>query len=173
MRTDAIIDKQQVRCPHASTLGFGKWKAQVGDIVHFTEGNTQRIGRMIGRVKYAPNLQGGKPLRNFILAVVLFDLDHTGERWIDPETVTRVESIREHRMVTEWFLSDQMNKASIDEIRRCVSAGWNNLDRYREWKRKLEQDQKDFYSRHPKGVCQCDFCLKFKIQEQDKEQAGA
>lgn len=136
MRTDATIDKKQVKCPNASMLGYGKWKAQVGDLIHFQDQSTRRIARMIGRIAYAPGLMDdNKPIRNYILAVAITGdmLDHSHERWINPADVLRVESIRNQAEVIAYLLSDEMVKAPIDEIRRCSSEGWSSLTAYRNW----------------------------------------
>jgi hypothetical protein len=94
MRTDCTIDKRQVRCPNACTIGYGKWRAQVGDLLTFQDGAQIRCGRMIGRVHYAPAISGEThPVRDYILVVGLSTaLDHTFERWVNPVDVTYVSS---------------------------------------------------------------------------------
>lgn len=79
MRTDAIIDKRQVRCPNASHIGYSKPIARVGDLITFTQQDRAITARMIGRVHYAPKLAPNDPtVKNWILAVCLNDkLDHT------------------------------------------------------------------------------------------------
>jgi hypothetical protein len=152
MRTDCIIDKCQVRCPNASHLGYDKWKAQVGDLVLYSEGTQRKVARMIGRITYAPELESSdKPIKNWILGIALTGelLEHTYERWIDPKSVIRVESIREQRAVLEYFLSDEMLRAPIDEVRKCSEDGWSTLARYREWKKKRDADMADYNARHP------------------------
>lgn len=153
MRTDCTIDKQQVICRNASTLGYGKYKAQVGDVIAWrdsTEGDT-RIGRMIGRIKYAPSLMGDKgPVRNYILAVQLgMEMTSISERWVNPDSVYSVQSIRDHRAVTEYFLSDQMVKAQVHEVRTAASEMWSTLDKYRAWRGKLDRDIAEYESRTP------------------------
>jgi hypothetical protein len=160
MRTDATIDKRQVRCPNASHIGYSKWKAQVGDLIVWREGDLKRIGRMIGRVHYAPALTGDRaPIRDYILVVGIGDmLQHTFERWVNPRDVERVEKIRDQGEVLAYFLSADLVKAPIDEIRRCMEYGSNTLARYRDVMAKRKQDLEDFNRRHPIGVCQCKLC---------------
>ena len=139
MRQDASFDKRQVICKNATHLGYGKIRAQVGDLVLTKDG---LLARMIGRITYAPTLAPtDKPIRNWILAVAMTGqmLEHTSERWIDPADVTRVESIRNQADVLAWFLSDQMTKAPIDEVRRCASEMWSTLDAYRAYMKESRQ----------------------------------
>jgi hypothetical protein len=139
MRQDANFDRRQVVCKHATHLGYGKVNAQVGDLILTNDG---LLARMIGRITYAPTLEpAGKPIRNWILAVAMTGqmLEHTSERWIDPETVTRVESIRNQTDVLAWFLSERMTKAPIDEVRRCASEMWSTLDAYRAYMKESRQ----------------------------------
>jgi hypothetical protein len=145
MRQDASIDKKQVRCPNASHLGFDKQVAQVGDIVQWNiDGDNARIGRMIGRIAYAPMLAGDvRPIQNYILVLALApDMSYTCERWVNPADVTRVQAIREQRAVMEYFLSDQVVKAPIAEVRAAASEMWTTLTRYRTWFHKARQTGK-------------------------------
>ena len=159
MRTDAIIDRKQVRCPNASTLGYGKWKAQVGDLVEFKEGNKVVVGRMVGRISYAPNLNGGKPLKNYIVAICIDQmLRYTFERWINPIDVTRVERLRNQTDTVAYFLGTDIAKAPVDEVCKAASDGWSTLDKYRKYRMEREEMAADFDRRHPKGTCQCDLC---------------
>jgi hypothetical protein len=165
MRTDVRIDKQQVQCPNASHLGYDKWRAQVGDIITFREADQLRIGRMIGRIAYAPNLNGGRSLRNYILAVVLDNhtLSHTCERWINPADVVRIQSIRNQWQVLDWFLSDDMISAPVNEVRESTAGGWSTLYAHRNWKANIARDREEYDKRHPAGTCICDFCRRFKL----------
>ena len=133
MRTDATFDRRLVICKHATHLGYGKVRAQVGDLVLTKDG---LLGRMIGRVVRAPRLDGDrKPIKNWILVVAMVGqmLEHTHERWIDPDDVVRVESVRNQIDVLSCFLSPELAKAPIDEVRRYSSEGWSTLDAYRKW----------------------------------------
>jgi len=160
MRTDAIIDRRQVRCPKASTLGYGKWKAQVGDLVLFTEGQQTRTGRMIGRIHYAPACGESPIIRDYLLVVCLNDsLDHTFERWVNPADVQRVEALREQQPVMAYFLSADLVKSPIDEVRRSTTDGWTTLAKYRAYMAERAAQDAAFERRHPKGVCQCKLCV--------------
>lgn len=153
MRVDATIDKRQVLCKNASHLGFDKVMAQVGDILTWTDGHTgHTVGRMIGRVHYAPALEGDKgPVRDYILVIGLNSmLDHTFERWVNPTDVTRVQTLLDQQAVMAYFLSDEMTSAPIDEVRRSTTDGWSTLGRYRAWKDELAANQADYDTRHPK-----------------------
>ena len=133
MRTDATFDNKQVKCPNVSMLGHGKWKAQVGDLVVTKDG---LLARMIGRVVYAPCLTGNtKPICNYILAVAMCSpvLDCTGERWINPIDVVRVESIDRQRDVLQWFLSNEMINAPLQEVRMCANEGWSTIEKMRDY----------------------------------------
>lgn len=164
MRTDVTIDKKQVPCPNASRIGYDKYKAQVGDVITYTERGQEHTARMIGRIVHAPSLGETPAIKGWILAIrINHELDHTCERWINPADVTRVQSLRDHRRVMEYFLSDDLTTAPIEEIRQSTSAGWSTLTAYREWKAKQAQDLKDYEARHPKGTCKCAFCEKFKL----------
>ena len=140
MRTDAVIDRVQVICRGASTLGYGKWKAQVGDLIlfrQFKEDTTLTLGRMIGRVHYAPALEGdSKAVHDHILCLCINSmLDYTFERWVDPANVVIVHPMDTHsphrRDVVMSFLSDDLIKAGVEEVREMMSARWSTLEGYR------------------------------------------
>ena len=174
MRTDAIIDKQQVPCPNTSHIGYDKRKAQVGDIVNFTDTGTgpdgkpasrTRVGRMIGRIKYAPALSGDKhAIRNYILVVALAeDLTYTSEFWVNPADVTRVQSMRNHREILDWFISDLLTHAPIEEVRRAQAWGGGGLVPYRAYMAQRAKEQADFEAQHAEcNTAPCDFCRKFR-----------
>jgi len=154
VRTDAIIDKRQVRCPNASHLGFDRWQAQVGDLILFTDGERTSVGRMIGRVHYAPPCVESLAVHDWLLVVGLAaDLGHTFERWVNPLDVERVQSIREeHSRILTWFLSDQMIKADVQEVRKSTSNGWSTLDAYHAWKDRNARDAADYEQRKAQEV---------------------
>jgi hypothetical protein len=153
MRTDATIDKRQVRCPNASTLGFGKWKAQVGDFILFKEGDRQVCGRVIGRVHYAPPCGESPAVRDSVLTICLGDHQNfTMERWVKPEDVLYIESMdgeqgEKRRAVMAWFLSDEIVQAPIEEVRKSTTDRWSTLAAYRQWRQKLNADIADLKSR--------------------------
>lgn len=163
MRTDVTIDKKQVHCPNTSRLGFDKSKAQVGDLILFSEGERIITARMIGRIAYAPQCAETPPIRGWILAICLNDsLDHTFERWVNPADVLRVEPLENEsihrRAVTEYFLSDELTQAPINEVRRSTTDGWSTLAKYRAEVAKRAADLADFERRHPSG-CACKICI--------------
>jgi hypothetical protein len=128
VRIDAFIDRKQMRCPNASTIGYGKWKAQTGDIVVYraNEGMTQ-VGRVIGRITHAPALDGDKsPTRNYLLLAVLnSSLTFVMERWINPEDVIEVFEPREDvAKMLAFFFSPEFTKESVDTLRRWTGSGF-------------------------------------------------
>lgn len=135
MRTDVTIDRKQVRCPNTSHGGYDKYKAQVGDIVLFNESGHSLVGRMIGRIVYAPPCGETPAIRNYILVIALSqDMTFSMERWVNPADVMRVQAPRSHKQVMDYFLSDQIVKAPVSEVRAAASEMWTTLDQYLEWK---------------------------------------
>jgi hypothetical protein len=149
MRTDVIIDRKLVVCPNASTLGFGKWKAQVGNLVLFKENDKIVTGRMIGRIQYG--YSDGKSLKNFLVVICISPrLDWTFERWVNPKDVTEIYDLKneyaKHVEVLEHFLSDELVKAPIDEVRAC-SRDWSSLKLKRAYEAKREQELREYEAR--------------------------
>jgi len=106
---------------------------------------------MIGRIHYAPACGETPVIRDHLLVIGLSErLDHTFERWVNPSDVLSVESIRDQHAVMEYFLSDAMIKAPIEEVRRSTTSGWSTLDKYRAYMAKQEAAQADYERRHPK-----------------------
>ncbi len=135
MRTDAQIDRRQVLCKNADCSGYGKIRAQLGDILRYGYGETgfTHTGRMVGRIHYAPAMEGDKePIRDWILVAELSnDLTHVYERWINPLWVGKVVAPRpEHTKAVQWFLSEDMVKQDQDTVRKCISGGWSSFDAY-------------------------------------------
>lgn len=164
MRTDATIDRRKVRCPNASMIGWSCKQASVGSLIVFTDGGDERLGRMIGRVHYAPVLPGdSRRVKNWILAIVLgSELSHTSERWVDPKTVTRAYPLTDANMVRRqavvaYFLGDDIIGAPVDEVRRAAEYGSPTLADYRAYLAKRAEDEADFKRRHPAG-CDCRIC---------------
>jgi len=136
MRRDAIIDKRKVRCPNASLIGYGKLFAQVGDVVRFTEGDTPRIGRMIGRVAYAPSLQGEGVIKDYILCAVLgHDLTCMTERWVNPANVSYVTPVGNQGEVCAAFFSDTLTKTPLDIVRMAAHDLWTTVAAYLTWRK--------------------------------------
>lgn len=85
MRTDVIIDRKQVYLPNVSTIGYYKIKAQFGDMIRTKD----YIGRVIGRISYAPKLSTNDPDVRGWLVCLVFGSNFTFpmERWINPAEV--------------------------------------------------------------------------------------
>jgi hypothetical protein len=143
MRTDAQIDRQLVKLPNADTLGCGKWKAQLGDLVLFRAGRYKgvppgdagqpQLGRVAGRVHYAPMLAGDKdPVRDWLLVITLsHDSSFVMERWVHPEWVERCYAPTD-KLARLWafMLSDDFTSASADELREWSASGYSTME---EW----------------------------------------
>jgi len=106
MRTDARMDRKQVKLPCASTLGFDKWKAQFGDMVMFREGHNLELGRIISRINYAPVIGDDSPAIRGWLCVAVFsqDMSFIMERWINPETIERCYTPRPQQIALMSFM---------------------------------------------------------------------
>jgi hypothetical protein len=149
MRTDVIIDKKQVVCRNTSTLGFSKWKAQVGNLLLFKEGGRIVTGRMIGRIQHG--YFDGKSLKNHLVVICISPrLDWTFERWVDPNDVTEIYDLNSeyarHAEVLEHFFSVELTKAPIDEVRAC-SRDWYSLKSKRAYEAKREQELREYEAR--------------------------
>lgn len=130
MRTDVTIDRKQVRCPHASTLGYGQWIARTGDLVCWQQPLTDSssepcTGRVIGRIAYAPPCGETPAIRGWLLVLALSPcLTHAFERWVNPEWVTEVYRVTPD--VAAWltsFFSPALIKRSADDLRRAAEYG--------------------------------------------------
>jgi hypothetical protein len=136
MRTDVTIDKKQVKCPNSSFLGYSTYKAQFGDLLEWQSPSSERqIGRMIGRIAYAPKLEtSDNDVTGWIVVCALSNsLDHVYERWINPEWVNRItpkSRLPEHREVLESFLSDDILKFDSNLLRRWISSGYRTLTKF-------------------------------------------
>ena len=109
----ATIDRQAVRLPNASTLGYGKWRAQYGDLITFREGEQTRTGRVAGRVAYAPPLTGqyAAPAVKNHLYVIAFgdDLTHAFVRWVDPaDVITCIQVTADVGAFAAFLLAPQL-----------------------------------------------------------------
>lgn len=117
MRTDIKTDKKLVKLPNASTLGFGKWKAQFGDVVRFEDENGTHIGRVAGRVK-----DNGQV---YVIVIVLFDACYVGERWVKPEEISYCITVRkQHQELMRFFMSDEWLTTSPDTLRSWAESGY-------------------------------------------------
>lgn len=137
MRHDVTIDKRQVTCPNASVIGYGKRNAQVGDVIRFEENGIPRIGRMIGRIAFAPAICGEKKhIEGYILAVCLgIELTHLAERWVDPATVTYVTPLWNQAEVCAEFFSDKLTKTPLEIVRAAASELWSTVSAYIKWRK--------------------------------------
>ena len=146
MRRDATIDRQQVHLPNASTLGFGKYKAQFGDVVLYQQDEHTYIGRVAGRIHYAPPLESSeKPIRDYLLVIALGTrLDFAMERWVNPEDVTECfDPSNEHCRIQEvlaFLFSPQFKTESVDTLRRYAGE-WSTPDRMRKWEAKRDAER--------------------------------
>jgi len=118
---DAIRDQRYVRCPNASMLGYGRYRAQLGSwIVARQPGYTLDgapinpiviVGRMISRIVYSagfpagPNYEGAPTIRNWIEVLALHEnMHHASVRWIDPAWVSEVHpTAPDLAKFLEWF----------------------------------------------------------------------
>ncbi len=148
MRTDAVIDQEPVMCKNAQLIGFQKYPACFGDIIVFREnypgGDFQQfIGRVAGRVHYAPELPSPPPdkptpeINDFILTVVLSrDATFVMERWVDPKDVSIVYNPLNCGtdvvdLMTFFFGQDFMHETPQDLI-AWAGSGCKSMARYRE-----------------------------------------
>lgn len=131
MRADAQIDRKQVLCPNVSHLGYDKYKAQFGDIVLFIQNDRAQVGRVIGRVHYAPALEGDtRPIRDYLVVAALSDdLTHVGERWVSPDEVTRIydptEPDRKILEMITFFFGASFKDESVERLRRWTGSGFS------------------------------------------------
>src|ERR1700683_821816 len=114
MRTDIKFDRKQVsRLPNATHLGYDKGKTQTGDIVRFIEGGTERVGRIIGRIKNSAD--------TLCVAALSADLTSVMERWVKPEDILQVydpqESSRHILETIQFFFGPQFVKESVNDLR--------------------------------------------------------
>jgi hypothetical protein len=137
MRTDATIDRKQVICRNSSHLGYSKVTARTGDIVIYSEGKEwgTHVGRVIGRIAYAPSLANEAPIRKWLLLACLSnDLTCVGERWVNPEDVSQVFAVREEtRKLLAFFLSDGFGHESVDTLRRWTASGFATANDWLEY----------------------------------------
>lgn len=143
MRTDTKIDRYSVKCHKASTLGYGKWIAEVGDIIIFRETSynvedlkTQAnpyhhevIGRMAGRIHYAPALRETPEIKDYLLVVALYPaLPCTAERWVAPDEVIRIyDPNHKDRKIEElmaFFFSAEFKSFDANQLRQWASSGY-------------------------------------------------
>lgn len=133
MRTDATIDRKQVICKKSSYLGYSKVTARTGDVVLWRDGEgcNTNVGRVMGRVAYAPALDGDtQPIRDWLIVARLStNLTSVSERWVNPEWVIEVFSVREDtRKLLAFFFSQDFGTDSVDNMRRWTESGFATVN---------------------------------------------
>lgn len=128
MRTDCRIDGQQIWCPNASTFGYGKTIARVGDWITYRMPDDDRefTGRMIGRVAWAPSLQADEAAWDgaAVVMVLGMDLTHGFERWVRPEWITHVHAAApDIARFLSWFASADIRRMGADYLRVAMEYG--------------------------------------------------
>lgn len=94
-------------------------------------GGVSHVGRVIGRVAYAPPLSGDtQPIRNYLVVASLStDLTYVGERWVNPEDVSQVFAVRpETAQLLAFFLSPEFGHESVDSLRRWTESGFATVN---------------------------------------------
>lgn len=132
MRTDVTIDRKQVHLPNASTLGYGKFKAQHGDVVLFKQDPSigqLTIGRVVGRIASAPRIGDDPDLRGHLVVVALTQsITSPMERWVDPANVVECFNPQDFggRDVGEFlrfFFSPEFRNETPDTMRQWANSG--------------------------------------------------
>ena len=147
MRTDATIDGRQVRVPNASHLGYDKWTAQVGDWIVWTYPDSQSdlIGRMTGRVHYAPACGESAPIADWLEVLQLSD-DHTHAyiRWIDPQWVTRVHAnAPDIQRFLSWFAGPLPSREWLNGASEYGTLSANHRADTPEWDFAVKRERYD------------------------------
>lgn len=131
MRTDVQIDRKQVHCPNASGIGYGKYKAQFGDIVIASADGHVTIGRVAGRIAYATAIGEDRgPIRDWLVVVALSsNLTFPMERWINPADVIEVydpQNIDGANPATflAFFFGAQFKAHSVESLREWANNGF-------------------------------------------------
>jgi hypothetical protein len=127
MRTDAQIDRKQVKCPNVTLLGYNRWKARHGYIVVWNDEGTKRLARVVGRVAYAPECGSREngtytpAVRNYLMLVVL-NTSATSKfiRWVNPDEIVECYSPEDYasriQATISRFLEDDFIRQSPDAI---------------------------------------------------------
>jgi hypothetical protein len=104
--------------PNASTIGYGKYRAESGDFVSFTVApDDVRYGRVVGRVAETAE-DGLEDCAGFLEVVMLGStLDFAARNWVDPKDVTYCTGPeRAHTFLTKFFT------ASVDSLERYAET---------------------------------------------------
>lgn len=126
MRTDAIITKEAVYCPQASTIGIYSRTAHPGDLVTYAEYDGRvgtGMGFMLGSVS-APPLGPTRRIEGYLLLLTLNDdLDHAFERWVDPDDVVTVLPAPRAGLV-RLLCDARFYTLPIDRLRYLANGGY-------------------------------------------------
>lgn len=103
-------------------IGFSTVTARVGCYFAYRDGECVSLARMLGRVN-APGGWGEKPIKNYILAMVLgMEGTHAFERWVDPDTVTRICSEGPPHKLAAFFFQPKL-PYDVHMMRRLMEHG--------------------------------------------------
>ena len=88
MRNYTLAPRKRTHLPNASTLGYGKYYAEPGDIVRFKDGGTAPvIGRVLGQITSCD--QDGQDCTGWLAVATLGEnLSFAFTRWIEPSEIT-------------------------------------------------------------------------------------
>jgi hypothetical protein len=124
MRSCTIFQRKTGYLKRASTLAYGKYVAEPGDIVAWCEepdGPTRHMGRVIGTVDSPPRRTGNpdydaEAVKGW-LCVMRFDPDltHAYPVWVDPDMVTKAESCPKGNLIA-FLLSDEFHELTVDDL---------------------------------------------------------
>lgn len=115
----ATYSTKQVICKNASGIGYSQNKARPGYWIAWNDGNTPRIGRVMGRID---RTDGVNPLdcAGYIAVMRLFmECTHAGVSWVDPATVTHCYA-KAPADLLQWITGDAWVKSPKD-IARLVA----------------------------------------------------
>jgi hypothetical protein len=122
MRTDMNLDGRQVLCPHASLIGYSSNMARVGYFFTYAEDDQIKYARMLARISWAPQIGNDKPIKNWILAMVLsMNASSAYERWVDPATVREVYEKPPTKLTTFFF--QPILPYRVEVMRRLIEHG--------------------------------------------------
>lgn len=127
MRTDCKIStRKKIHCVNATSIGFGKYMAEVGDLIVYKEHYNDdsygmRTARMIGSVT-APKVDPADAvIKDWLLVLTLSDDCHTCfERWVNPIHV--VEVTNPPTQMVAWFFQEKL-PYDVNTLRRLNVHG--------------------------------------------------
>lgn len=123
MRSCTISQKKSRYLKNASTLGYGKYKVEPGDLITWCYGDDSVLhtGRVMGLVD-APARRTGVPEHDAEavkgwLCVMRFDPDmtHAYPVWVNPDDVTSAKACPGGKLVA-FLLSDEFQTMEIDDL---------------------------------------------------------